>query len=188
VRRGIPVVFPLLDITDRATVNVSDVSGMFDDQIRAASVRYAADEIMAGHMLQVMPGLWEGRWRLLTAAGRISWSNGADSREALLEEAVGSMVDALSDIYMPADATLANVFIELTVSDIAAVGDYARSMDYLSRLAMVDRLHVAHVMPGSVTFQLWVRGGRRAIEQAISLGKTLAPALDGGDLSYRLLP
>ena len=188
-RRGIPVIFPLLDLEDRANVHVSDVSGMFDEQILMASKRYAADVVVICQITRILPDLWEGQWRLLTdSGGHTDQHNSADSVDGLLEEVVDDLANALARIYAPTDATLDNAFVELTVSDIDTLQAYARCMDYLSGLEPVERLHVARVQADTVTFHLWVRGGRPAIDQAVALGKTLSPEQDSLHSGYRLLP
>ncbi|OUR62207.1 hypothetical protein A9Q74_07120 [Colwellia sp. 39_35_sub15_T18] len=49
-RRGLPILMPLMDLTDASQVNVSDIWGRFEQPIRAASARYFAEAIVVMRM------------------------------------------------------------------------------------------------------------------------------------------
>ena len=49
-RRGLPVVFPLLDTVDLQNISFSDIWGGFDEALVAASQRYDADSILVGRI------------------------------------------------------------------------------------------------------------------------------------------
>ncbi len=45
-RRGLPIMMPLMDLTDASQINVSDIWGRFEQPIRTASARYFAEAIV----------------------------------------------------------------------------------------------------------------------------------------------
>ena len=49
-RRGLPIIFPLLDTEDLQNISFSDIWGGFDDELLAASKRYNADSILVGRV------------------------------------------------------------------------------------------------------------------------------------------
>jgi len=49
-RRGLPIMMPLMDLTDASQINVSDIWGRFEQPIRAASARYLAEAIVVMRM------------------------------------------------------------------------------------------------------------------------------------------
>jgi len=49
-KRGLPLVFPLLDTEDLQSVTFSDIWGGFDERIVAASKRYGANSILIGRV------------------------------------------------------------------------------------------------------------------------------------------
>jgi hypothetical protein len=49
-RRGIPVLFPLLDTEDLENISFSDIWGGFDDLLLQASTRYEAESVLLGRI------------------------------------------------------------------------------------------------------------------------------------------
>jgi len=45
-QRGLPILMPLMDLTDAVELKISDIWGRFEQPIRAASLRYAAEAIV----------------------------------------------------------------------------------------------------------------------------------------------
>ena len=81
--------------------------------------------------------------------------------------------------------------VEVNVTGIRSLRDYARALDYLGSLDQVSRVDVTRVQGTSVTFRVDARGGRETVRQVIALGNTLAEDAQAGlsaGLSYRLLP
>ena len=81
--------------------------------------------------------------------------------------------------------------VEVNVTAIRSLRDYARTLQYLGSLDEVSRVDVTNVKSGSVSFRIDARGGRETVRQVIALGRTLVE--DGrGDLNtgltYRLSP
>jgi hypothetical protein len=75
---------------------------------------------------------------------------------------------------------------------VRALEDYARAFAYLGGLDLVSGLQVKEVTADAVRFDLEARGGRPALEQTFSLGRTLAresvSAGAGAAGRFRLLP
>ncbi|MGE0372435.1 MAG: DUF2066 domain-containing protein, partial [Gammaproteobacteria bacterium] len=62
--RGVPLLFPLLDVEDQRRVNFADVWGGFDQEVRAASARYQSGAVLVGRVHRARSGDWAGRWSL----------------------------------------------------------------------------------------------------------------------------
>ncbi|MDF0535767.1 DUF2066 domain-containing protein [Shewanella sp. A32] len=56
-QRGIPVLFPLMDLDDLQAVNVNDVRGQFADTVARASARYQADYFAMASLTTVGDGI-----------------------------------------------------------------------------------------------------------------------------------
>ena len=185
--RGIPLLFPLLDLEDTSQINVSDIWGGFKEPILAASKRYQADVMLTGKLTQVLPTLWESQWFVYFDGQTISWTNQAELVDIVMEEGVDELVDRLAAQYANTGSTRTEV-IELLVSNVNSVDGYAKALAYLESLQSIRTVQVKRVSSDNVLFEVISHGGQSAVDQAVSLGRTLELVSDSDQLNYRLLP
>ena len=198
-RRGIPVLFPLMDLEDQVALHFTDVWGNFQDSILAASRRYQSAAVLVGRLYQRQDGEWEGRWTLYSDAEPEFWSVTASEAGAVLAAGIDSTADSLARRFAQRGNMGSDQVVVLSVSAIRSLKDYARVLKYLESIDAVTHLQVSRVEGDSVFFRLNLRGDEKGLKQAIAFGGTLAPedSLDdtissGGGLSdmvftYRLL-
>ncbi len=194
-RRGIPVLFPLLDLEDRAAVHFTDVWGNFQDSILAASRRYQSEAVLVGRLYHRQGGEWEARWTLYSDAEPQYWSATASEASAVLAAGIDSTADSLALRFAQRGGGSADRVSILAVSAIHTLKDYARVLDYLESIDPVSSLQVSRVEGDHVFFRLRIRGDESGLRQAIAFGGTLAP--DAGPpppadepgmvITYRLL-
>ena len=191
--RGIPFILPLFDIEDRMTLPVSTLWGGFQEPIQRASRRYAADAVLTGRVHRGETGLWKARWTLF---GDLE-QEFRTSRESLAEtvaEGMHEVADRFAARFAMRGAAAASSRASIAVEGVERVEDYARLLRYLSSIDIVETVQVERVEGARVRFVLEARGGRAALAELISLGRTLSPeesALDpaageAASLDYRL--
>lgn len=189
-RRGVPLVLPLLDLEDQGRLRASDVWGGFRDRIQQASGRYQSNVIFTGRVYRLLPTLWEGRFRLIAGDTVEDWSNQSDILELLLADAVNAMADRLASRFAGPAGIAAAYGFGVVVSGVRNVGDYARTLEYLSMLEQIMDVSVTRVNADEVRFFVETRGGQEALLDVVALGGTLARESLPGDpeLRFRLLP
>ena len=185
--RGVSLLFPLLDLEDTARISVSDVWGGFKDPIIDASKRYQSDVILTVKLVRILPTLWESQWTAYLETQSMSWTTQGELVEMVLEEGVDELADRLASRYANTGSTRAEV-LQLQVSNVNNLDEYARTLSYLESLQSVSSVQVKHVYSDKVLFELISHGGQTVISQAINLGKTLEPVSSGENMDYRLLP
>ena len=189
-RRGIPVVLPLLDLEDRLALNPDELWAGFLDDLRAASARYDTEAILLVRLREFQPTLSEAHWSLLMDSGEQHWTTRSDLPELLLEDGVHMAADFLAARYSrPADRD-ATGMVDMVVTGVRTLEDYARALGYLDSLEEVERVEVDAVEPGQVRFRVAAHGGRHSIRETVALGSTLSPeGFPGPDgaLQLRLL-
>ena len=184
--RGIPLVFPLVDILEASAVAGATSSLELERVLQLSADRYGVGSILIGHLDHATRGLWENRWTLLVDHESLIWEQQGDFVELLIEEAMDSLADALgrryaSPMHAQTDA------IAVIVGGLTSPEDYARTERYLRTLDSVTSLFVRRVDDRGIIFDLTVRGGLAALTQSISFGQTLSP--DPVDASvFRLIP
>ena len=190
-QRAVPLVLPLMDLEDRAELRVSDVWAGFEDKVRRASERYQSEGVLLGRAYEQLPNYWELRWRLLIEGGRHEWVDQGEGLDVVLLAGVHESADLLASRFGGFTGTTAASGVEVNVTGIRSLGDYARALQYLDSLDEVSRVDVTKVNAASVSFRVDARGGRETVRQVIALGRTLAEegqADWGAGLNYRLLP
>jgi uncharacterized protein len=185
--RGLSLLFPLLDLEDSSQISVSDVWAGFKEPIINASNRYQADVLLTGKLIQVLPALWESHWTAYIDDRTVSWTSQGELSEIVLEEGIDELADRIASQYANTGSTFTEV-IELLVTDVNDVDEYARALSYLESVQSIRSVQVKRVSKNNVMFELINRGGLTAIDQSIELGKTLELVRNNEQLTYRLLP
>jgi uncharacterized protein len=184
--RGVSLLFPLLDLEDSSRISVSDIWAGFKEPVLDASSRYQSDVVLTGKLMQILPTLWESQWSVYIDGQEKRWTTQGELPDIVLEEGVDELVDRLASQYASIGSTRAEV-IELLVSDINDLDEYARALAYLQSLQSVRTVQVKRVSVDEVMFEVISHGGSTAINQTIELGNTLELVSNSEQLNYRLI-
>jgi len=189
--RAVPLLLPLMDLEDRSRLRASDVWAGFEDNVLRAAQRYQSEGVLLGRIYERLPNYWEARWRLLLEDGRDEWLDQGEGLDVVLLAGVQESADLLASRFGGFAGTTVASEVQVEVTGIRSLRDYARTLQYLDSLDDVSRVDVTNVKTGSVSFRVDARGGRDTVRQVIALGRTLAEDGQGGldtGLTYRLLP
>ena len=202
--RGMPLIWPLMDVEDQRALQVSDLWGGFEENIRHASERYMADVVLVGRLSNRGHDSWRGEWILFLPDRINRWQSHANSRRTLASEGVEQAVDALALRYAPQQVSQGVSNLRLRVHGLSRLADYILVQDYLRSLAMIEDVDLFSAESEKVSFLLKVHGGRDSLVRGIQLGAVLEPVVlqvspdpdqpatvvdesfDGEGLDYRL--
>ncbi len=167
-RRGLPIVFPLLDIEDLQKIGFIDIWGGFDDPLLEASARYEATSILVG---RIRPDdIQQPRWTWYVADQRFAWPGEP-------EEAINQLADALaSRDAIRGDQEVET--IELTISGINSVPAFGQVQRYLENLRVVDNLMISSAASDRITYSVEVQGGSERLNSVLALSRFLERADD----------
>ena len=156
-RRGLPIVFPLLDTTDLQTVTFSDIWGGFDEAILYASERYDVNSILIG---RIRPSSGQpSRWTYYFA-GAQSELSGAP------EAVVGQVADLLSaEFAVGGDAPLEAVMLK--VSGVVSVEAYGGIQQILKEMSLIEGFALTEVAGDRVSYRVEIRGGADRLRRAL---------------------
>jgi uncharacterized protein len=177
-RRGLPLVFPLMDSEDRERASFAEVWGGFEDSILAASERYGVDAVLVGRLAADDPG--HGRWTLLGAESMQRWTGG-----------LPDSVDRVADLFAARFAVVPSGesrAVRLVVGGLQSMEDYGRVSRFLAGLTAVEALGVESLEDDQAVFRVALRGEPAALDEAVRLGGLLRPDGPTGsrDLIYRV--
>lgn len=174
-RRGLPVLFPLLDLVDQQAVPVREVWGGFTEPLKQASERYGTDTFLLGR-LSGGQGDWQARWTVFDQ-GREDYheNSGADPRD-VVSEGVNFAANVLGARYAVPIAEQSATQVTVAVDGVRSMDDYNRLMDYLNRLTIVKRAEPVATEDDRLTLQLSLLAGLDRFDQIIAIGEVLQPA------------
>jgi uncharacterized protein len=200
--RGLPLLFPLMDIEDRSALPVSDLWGGFEGDIRRASARYLPDVILVGLLRGRGGNDWQGEWTLYLHDKTNRWSTRAGSESALAEDGLQQAADALALRFAPQQVSEGMTTLRIRIHGVNQLADYILVRDYLQSMAMIEQLDLLAATPEHISFLVRIQGGREVLERGIQLGAVLEPVaaqaptvtdenavpegLEGESLDYRI--
>ena len=168
--RGVPLMYPLLDLEDQARVTFADVAGGFQDTVREASKRYRPEAILIGHVSPLSGGYWQARWNLYQGGEPVSWTSEGGSLQAALADGTHELSGTL------ASRTSTYRFSEMakgmlvTVDDVRSHVELNRVVDYLGRLAPVSGARPFSLDGDRAELLVQMRGNPRDLERLVMLG------------------
>jgi hypothetical protein len=168
--RGLPMLFPLLDLEDKDHITVSTLWGSYHSQIEAASYRYGADCILTGRIYQGLDGEWLAHWSYKLDDEWVDFDNLQLHLSELVGEVVARLADELADRY-GIYSSRGNVWVQ--VEAVEDLDDYAQLSRYLENLAPVLDLSVESVKGGEVLYRLGTEGTAEQLIELIGLDQKL---------------
>ena len=176
-QRGIPLIFPLMDLRDQQNIGFADIWNDDMSRIQLASQRYQPDAVLVGSLYSTTPGQYAARWQLVVGSNERSWATSPGDLAGVAADGIQTAADHYARWFaIPADASGANG-VPVTVEGITSVGAYAKVLAYLRELTPVKTVQVTQVANGTVYFSVDTRGDPGNLQQAIVLGDVLKPVV-----------
>lgn len=156
VRRGVLLVFPLMDAEDQQKVGPADIFGGFTERVRQAAARYGAPAMAIGRMYREGSG-WVTRWTLSGAANG-TWGSTGNSQAQALEMAAADLAGRLAQRFaeLPS-ARDSEQTIVLRVQGVNTLRDYDRLERRLRTVSGIGDLWPVALEPDAVVLQLMVQ-------------------------------
>ncbi|PCH65787.1 MAG: hypothetical protein COC04_00975 [Gammaproteobacteria bacterium] len=189
--RGLPIFLPVMDLQDHAQVKFADVWGDFSDSIELASQRYAPQVILIARVS--MEGRFNSQihWHALINGQSENWQSRGELPTALTA-GIEELTDRLARRFT--QVVSSNQYEQQLALQITNVGDYAdfaRLMQYLSKLQYVSDVKLSSLETDKVDVTLSLKGERSVFNQTLSIGRVLVEDTSYNSssiLRYRLMP
>ncbi|WP_232576384.1 DUF2066 domain-containing protein [Photobacterium carnosum] len=174
--RGLPLTFPVGDITDETAVNASDLWGGFIDPIAVASTRYHADGLLLVKAQQQPDGNVSLNWQFYpqqpskiatvevqpitgTTSGTLAQSS---------NKMINQVTDYLANKYAVVLGGVAGGKVNIEVDNIQSTENFFALEKMLNGLTTVNSANAMRIKGDSVIFQLNLQGSEQAFHQEIS--------------------
>ncbi len=202
-RRGLPLLYPLLDLQDQQALQFQDVAAGNAERIRNAAQRYQPDAVLAGYVRSRTPSntpsstpgntpgstsdQYEARWTLYRRDEAPSWT-AQGSLQQVIDAGIDGAADLLSQSAPTQSDSTAGVLLQ--VAGVTDLNRYTDVEHYLAGISVIAQLRTRTVDATTVTFALRLNGTRQALLETLAHGALLLPAATAGPadtvLRYRI--
>lgn len=168
--RGLPLLLPVMDDTDRAQISASDIRGRFDRQLREASRRY--DSPLAATVVYYTGGRPSLRWRIVQEGGTLREGQlNADSDTELAATLADTLADYMADLYavQGSEARLAR----LEIDGLNSLKDWQAARTYIAGQAGVRDVALSRLQGKVAELRLDFAGDSAQLERLLTLNGDL---------------
>ncbi len=172
--RGIPLLFPLMDLEDRRNLPIDVAWSLNEEALRRASARYGADAILGGRVLESPGGELVGLWQFLFRDNVESFDSFESDLSAYAQNALNRVTQTISSHFgLLKLANPANV--TLRVESIDSAKDYVDLLAYIQALAVVDSVSAALLDGSGIELDVSLIGNTFLFTEFIALGRDMEP-------------
>ncbi len=184
-QRGVPLLFPILDLEDASRISPAEVWGAFLDRIGDASGRYNPDVILTGRGQEEGPGRWAGRWSYKVSGQWQTVESVAFSEDELVRDVVNLLADELASRYALGSS---RGRVSMQIEGVTGLEQYAAISEYLETLTPVTQSSVVGLEADRVAFELQTEGQYEQLIKIIELDERMVllnQSEGGATLRYR---
>lgn len=185
VARGLPVSWPELDDEERQLLDMRLVWGGFTDYLVERGAPADGVAIIAARREGPQ---WKVRWNLASDSQSWSWQSEDVSLVYVLQQGIHEMADRVAAANTIAVSDQGVWTIELSVAGLNNANAYARCLDYLQNLSLVNSVEILGADPGRVQFRLKLNASHEHLAEALRRGTVLLTPKAGSDYEYEYVP
>ena len=159
-QRGLPLVLPLMDLTDQLVIGPSDVWGNFDEVISSASQRYQPHGLLLGRIFKNADNLWQGQGQIQFAANQIDWKLAAQTSEQLMALIVENLGQELSRRFALTNDTAGQQESLLHISNVDSLDAYKELQKVLMEVASITHISIHSLQADKLQISVLHQGSR----------------------------
>lgn len=184
-QRGVPVIFPLMDLEDQSRVRFSDIWGGFFDQVLEGSARYNPQAVLIGRLNRSPSGGWSSQWDMNVSGRSENWRD-ADARlDTLLQNGIDDAAETMASQFAVAGSQGAEK-VSITIEGVNTLAAYDRVSKYLDALTSVSGVQLEQVDGSVLTMGLRLNGSLQDLRSTVSIGSVIEPIAGASDSAYRV--
>ena len=170
--RGVPLIFPLLDLQDNASLETRDIWGFFFDKVKQASVRYGSQNILVGRTF-IQGDQSESRWVLLSE-NEISWAEKKTGRVInVLPEAINFAADNLAERYAVSSISKNDALFPVAIYGVNKLQQFAELERFFKTMDIVESVSLVSIQQDQVIFNLSLRTELARLQKVLSKSRKL---------------
>lgn len=173
VRRGLPLITPLMDLEDELAVTTSDVWGRFSSSIIQASQRYFSDSLLVGR-LQAIGENWQGQFSYVNQNQEMAFETLALTKADAIALMVDKLAALLCNKYCVVEEVGENNEALLYLSGISSFTDFKAAEKYLESLSAIRKLSLVSINQQTLEIRIALLGNLESLIEGISLSNLMS--------------
>jgi len=178
-RRGLPVLFPVLDFEDRRSLNVDLVWTLNEEAISKASSRYGADSILTGRLHFTASGELVGLWQFLFQDEADVFDGFSTDLREYLHGPLARVTSQLASYFAIVPESATREMVQLRIDGVGSLQEYSSLLSYVSGLGLVESVSPAQLDGERLELRLRLVGDAQQLFELIALDRDLLP-IEGG--------
>lgn len=174
-KRGLPLIYPLNDLEDSMALPIEQLWGMFDESIVSASARYGAESVLAARVYKTGEGKWKGQWSFYFKSIEQGFVFETESLDEQVLSGLSASAQVLANNFALKPSNLANDSVNIVVSGVGSLSDYAKLTQYLEKLAITKKVAINKLSKDELNVGLILNGSVKQLKQALGLDSKLVP-------------
>ena len=170
--RGLPLIFPMMDVTDIIHVTLNDITTQASVILQQASRRYDSNALLIGTVQPEQKAL-TSHWQLVLGADAWEWTVSGASLADVFHGIVANVTDVLAARYVAATPSDIVTEVTLNVAGVKHNTDLVNLMTLLQHLPTVAEVQLRGVAGNLITLEVSLRNSRVAFLQATATTKKL---------------
>jgi hypothetical protein len=181
--RGLPLILPMLDMTDINLVTANDITTMAIPNLSNAAKRYSSDGMLIIRVIRLTDGFL-AQTRLLLGDQQWGWKTTGNSLQSVLSSLINNVTDTLAGRYATVIKSTVQEQLTLKITGVSQPDDFSQLMHYVQHLTPVANVQVEKIMGAEVILKINLRGTVASFTQALLIGKklTAVPVESNGNL------
>ena len=140
--RGLPLIFPTMDLSDQMEVSTGVVWGQLSSELMRASQRYAVDALLMGRIVETPFG-YRSEWSFTRSDSATPYASEATQYSDLASGVVDFVTRELAQRYAVLSGN--GGLLRFSVRNVTGLVAYSGVLAYLEALEFVDSVHVESV-------------------------------------------
>ena len=183
--RGLPVLWPTLDLEDELVLPLEKLWGLFKQDIRVASSRYQADAVLAGRLSPDAEQGWHYQGILLHQNQSLALQATGEGAEQALAQVAGQIAEYFAAQYaVKTDNSYQPQGYQLQVEGIQSFVDYHELLVYLGSKVAINSVQLLQVDNTRLTLALDLAADWDQVWSVLALDKRLYISDENGVLRW----
>lgn len=170
LQRGLPIMLPMMDITELNQVSAADIRTKSVDLLQKAAERYHADGMLIGN-IEPKDKMLTGHWKLILGQDHWDWDLSSESAAGLVGLLNDKLVSTLAGRYASVQTEKVSSSFTLIVKGVDQQDDFENMMHFIKHISLIKEMEVENIKGDEVILHLAVQGAQKAFMQDASVGQ-----------------
>lgn len=183
--RGLPVLWPTLDLADELVLPLEKLWGLFKQDIQVASSRYQADAVVAGRLSPASEEGWSYSGILFHQQTTLALSAQAEDAEGVLRLVADQVASYFASQYaVETNAVAQPQGFQLQVTGVENFASYHELLTYLNSKVAINNVSLLKVDGTRLTLALDLAADWQQVWSVMALDKRLSISEEAGVLHW----